>query len=226
MTADKLASIKNISNLLLKRREEIRGLYDNIPMPSDAELSGKDIAVAITETIAESYFHFGEKMTALSNAGRKWAFFYGDKFKDKDDARKFIIAAGYKGKMENVELIHKDKDYETLVNAIAGKELSADNVGVIAAEGELKIAGKATNKIPGTLLQIQPIEINGQTVYYAANSVQILLKMMLEGELPPDVTKDERIAGLYRYLPRTMPIDYEKEVRNYIEAIAVIRTAA
>ena len=80
------------------------------------------------------------------------------------------------------------------------------------------------------MLEVQTVEINGAKVYASMNSYQTLLRMLVstaaEGELPPGVTPDENIRGIFRYLPRTLPIDYEKEIGSYIEAIRVISTAA
>jgi len=70
--------------------------------------------------------------------------------------------------------------------------------------------------------------MNGQKVYAAMNSYQALLKILLaaEGELEiPGVSKDDT-RGIFRYLPAAIPIDYDKEVKAYIEAMEVIRTAA
>ena len=47
-----------------------------------------------------------------------------------------------------------------------------------------------------------------------------------EDDLPPAGVTDTGIKGFFKYLPRTIPIDYEKEMKSYIEAMEVIRTAA
>jgi hypothetical protein len=41
----------------------------------------------------------------------------------------------------------------------------------------------------------------------------------------PDVV-DGQFKGVFRYLPRAVPIDYSEELRVYREAMELIRTAA
>ena len=197
-----------------------------------AQLKDKLFADATTEKVARADLYFGEDMNTAVKAGRRPAFIYGDDLKTLEDAHKFMKASGYAGNMESIEFISKNGlSYAALVAEIArrtGAGEKPDNVGIRAVEGEFDFAGMKEDKIPGKLLEIQAIEMNGQKVYVAMNSYQTLLNMLLaaEGELPPGVSPDEKIRGIFRYLPRAIPIDYEKEVRSYMEAIEIIRTAA
>jgi len=226
MTAEKLAQIDNISKLISKRKAELRNIYNNMPMPSAAEFK-KPIAIATTEDVAICDIYLGENINKASESGIKNAFIYGDKLKTIDDARNFVIASGYSGNIEDIVFINKSGlTYEQLVSQIARQTgVEQENVGTRSVEGELKLErGKVTT---GKLLEIESIVINDQKVYVAMNSYQALLKLLTaEGEFDiPGVSKDE-VRGIFRYLPRAVPIDYEKEVRSHIEAITVIRTAA
>ena len=218
MTADKLAKIEALRTLVAKRRGEISSIYNNEPMPTKAQIKDKPVIIATTEKVAMSDIYLGENMTAANKEGIKNAFIYGDELKDESDARQFVLASGYLGDMNGIKFIHKTD----AVNELAGSE----NVGIRATEGEFGLTEEAI-RMKGKLLEIQAINMNDQKVYVAMNSYQALLKMMIapEGELPPGVSKDE-VRGIFKFLPRTVPIDYDKEVRAYIEAIAVIRTAA
>ncbi|MDP2929072.1 MAG: putative PEP-binding protein [Candidatus Omnitrophota bacterium] len=218
MTADKSAKIEKIRGLVAKRRGEIASIYNNEPILTKAQLKDKPITIATTERVAMSDIYFGENMTLANKERIKNVFIYGDELKDESDARKFVLASGYLGDMSEIKFIHKTN----AINELAGSE----NVGIRTTEGELGSTEEIT-RVKGKLLEIQAIDMNNQKVYVAMNSYQALLKMMIspEGELPPGVSYDE-IRHIFRFLPRTVPIDYDKEVRSYIEAIAVIRTAA
>jgi phosphoenolpyruvate-protein kinase (PTS system EI component) len=217
--------IGELKSTLAVRKEELKGVYNSMPMPTQAQMQNNTFAVTITENAAISNRYFSGQMTDLSNADRKWAFVWGERFKSEKEARQFIEDSGYTGKADDVKFIH-NKDVanrEALVNMVAEwSGLKAENIGVIALKGDINLSGKT----PGILLEVQPNTIDGRQVYCTINSVQVLLQIMLEGKLPPGVTEDSVIKGLFKYLPRTVPIDYDKEVRAYIEAMTIIRSAA
>ncbi|MDD5173205.1 MAG: hypothetical protein PHV48_00010, partial [Candidatus Omnitrophica bacterium] len=220
--------VGELSSLVQTRRDEIRDVYNDMPIPTEAQINGRTFAVATTEKVAMSDICFGENASLATKKGIKNAFIYGDDLKTDKEARNFVVASGYTGNLEEMIFINKNgQTYESIVNYITGLPgigASAKDVGVRAIEGELNIV--ATREVPGKLLQIQSIEMNGKPVYATINSYQTLLNMLVaEGELPPGV-KESDVKGVFRYMPRTLPIDYEKEIRTYIEAIAVIRTAA
>jgi len=226
MTTEKLAQIDNIRSLLAARRGELAKVYNGAPMLTAPELK-KPIGVATTEKVAMSDIFFGDNVGLANNTGIKNAFIYGDELKTEEEARKFVVAAGYKGRLEDIAFINKkDLTYEELIAQVARQTgIAQENVGIRSVQGELKLS--ADKVTLGTLLEIESIEINGQQVYMAMNSYQALLRILVaEGEFEiPGVTKDD-ISGKYIFLPRTVPIDYDKEVRTYIEAITMIRTAA
>jgi phosphoenolpyruvate-protein kinase (PTS system EI component) len=218
MTADKSAKIAGIRALVAERKAEIAGVYNNEPMPEAAPTEDKPIIIATTEKVAMSDIYFGENMTAANKGGITNALIYGDELKSEEEARQFVLASGYLGNMDDIKFIHK----RDAVSELAGSE----NAGIRMAEGEFESTENSA-RVKAKILEIQAVNMNNQKVYAAMNSYQALLKMMisLEGELPPGVTKDE-IRGIFKFLPRAIPIDYDKEVKAYIEAIAVIRTAA
>ena len=75
---------------------------------------------------------------------------------------------------------------------------------------------------------VEKIVLNGESVLVTIDSFQVMLRIMLGAEgkpLPPGVTKDS-VTGKFIYLPQTVPLDYEKEVRTYLDAMEVIRSAA
>ena len=75
---------------------------------------------------------------------------------------------------------------------------------------------------------------SGKTEIASINYYQTLLNMVTmtndlldqlvaEGRLPAGVTYAD---GIFKYLPRVLPIDYGKEIETYRNAITVIRSAA
>jgi hypothetical protein len=226
ITAEKLQQIDNIRTLVARRKAEIKSIYNNVPLPTAAEVK-KRVGVATTEKVAMSDMYFGENVSIANNAGIKNAFIYGDELKTEEEARKFVLAAGYTGRMEDIAFINKGSlTYEQLAAEVAKQAgIGQENVGIRSVSGELKLEGDRVTT--GVLLEVEPITMNGERVYVAINSYQALLRLLTaEGEIEiPGVSKDD-VKGIFRYLPRTVPIDYEKEIKGYIEAIAVIRTAA
>jgi hypothetical protein len=226
ITAEKLQQIDNIRALVARRKAEIKNVYNNAPLPAAADLK-KHVGVATTEKVAMSDIYFGENVTIANNAGIKNALIYGDELKTEEEARRFVLAAGYTGRMEDISFINKnDLTYEQLVTEVAKQTgIGQENVGIRSVSGELKLQGERV--ATGVLLEVESIVMNGEKVYVAINSYQALLRLLTaEGEIEiPGVSKDD-VKGIFRYLPRTVPIDYEKEIKGYIEAIMVIRTAA
>ena len=85
----------------------------------------------------------------------------------------------------------------------------------------------------GILLEVGAVTVNGKKIYATMNTVQRLLQVLanpnpatwvLDGKVP-DVTYDPN-KGLYQYLPRVVPRDYEKEVEVYRNAVKFVSVAA
>jgi phosphoenolpyruvate-protein kinase (PTS system EI component) len=229
MDSGRLGRIQEINRLVSERRKELTNIYNGMPMPSLAQVNEKNVVIAITEQNAKYNMYAAGQLDQLSRSDRGCAFIYGDYLKTPEEARKFLKDTGYLGNVEDadrIRFINKNdyKDYDGLVAAVRGKNAADTKVGIVGTENELNLRGN----MPETckLLEVQPIVMNNREVYVTIDSVQILLRMMLEGEIEiPGLTKDET-GRIFRYLPRTVPIDYEKEIRTYIEAIELIRTAA
>jgi len=223
------AKVEEIKALQEARRNELRPLYKKaIPPLSKAEIQQKNIAAVTGEKAARDDLSFGEDMNRLAEAGRKIVFIYGEDYKTPEEAKEFVESTGYKGAITFVHKNGADRKGLSYSELVTASGVSAENIGIRAVKDEIAFTDMELAKIPGKFLEIQSITMNGQQIYVTMNSCEALLKMLLaaEGELPPipGVLKDER--GIYIYLPRMIPIDYDKEVKTYIEAIRAIRTAA
>jgi hypothetical protein len=209
-----------------KSERDIAALYNGVSSVSAAEFDRNNIAVAITEETARYTMYFKEWLDILSKTRNGCAFIYGGDHLDTiEKARAYVKAAGYTGDIDKIRFINK-REYKTYAELdIAVKAAnSGAKVGIIGTEGELRLQGE----MPGMLLEIQPIVMNGKPVYVTIDSLKVLLSMIemaAEGRLPPGVAKSD-IAGIFKYLPRIVPIDYDKEVGAYVEAVTAIRIAA
>jgi hypothetical protein len=144
-----------------------------------------------------------------------------------------VKASGYKGDMKDIVLVNKrGLSYEGVIDAISkATGLVPGNIGIRSIEAELLKKGEAPAS--GRLLEVQAIKLNGENVYVAMDSYQTLLRIMtelkegmtLEALNIPGVSYD-KLTGIFKYLPKSMPIDYGKELSTYREAIRLISTAA
>ncbi|MDP3790578.1 MAG: putative PEP-binding protein [Candidatus Omnitrophota bacterium] len=220
------SQIPAIQKLIAKRKHEIAGIYNGMAIDKTVNYDNR-IAVATTEKIAKFDPFTFDNIETAQKQGIVNVFIYGDTLKDIDSAKRFVKACGYRGNIDDLRFIDKrGKKYEHIVAEIAAFQtgLKAESIGIRAAAGEFADEKVAKSK----LLEIQPIDMNGQEMYPAMNSYQVLLKIVLAGTgeiIIPGVSKDD-VRGIFKYLPRAIPIDYEKEIRSYIEAIEIIRTAA
>jgi hypothetical protein len=218
--------------LVAKRKDEIAAVYNSVGI-DEAVSYGGEVAIATTERIAESDPFTFDNMEKASEHGVRNCFIYGDILKSVDEAQAFVRACGYRGDMRDIAFIDKrGLSYEGLVAEIARQTgVKPQNIGIRAAEAE--VLKQDEKPASGRLLEVQAITINGQQVYAAMNTYQILLKLLtqlkegiaLDGINIPGVSYDAA-KGVFRYLPRAIPIDYGKEIETYRRAITLIRSAA
>ncbi len=227
-----------VRNMVENRKAEITYIYNSDINATIEKASSQEdrIAVATTEKIAMNDPYTFSNMELSAKSGIQNAFIYGDILKTEEEARAYAIACGYKGGINDIKFIAKSgRSRRELVRAIgevAGVRPDTVNIGIRAAEGELLIS-KDGEDVPGVLLEIPEITVNGYRLYPAMNSYQALLGIMtqlkdgltLEGVIVPGVSY-ESVKRIFRYLPRAIPIDYGREIEAYRRAIEYVRTAA
>jgi len=197
-----------------------------------AEITTKAVVPVTTEQVAVASIYNGEEMAEAAEQGMVNYVIYGDIAKNKKEAEAMTKAAGYAGPSNMVDFIDKRDyaSYDELKAAIIaraskalGREIREANIGIRAAAGELLKKGEK----PGAekFLEVQDVEMNGTKVLGAMGSYQVLINMVLGKELPPEVIPDS-VRGVFKYLPRALPIDYGREIETYRNAILLISAAA
>jgi hypothetical protein len=228
----------SIVEMVSRRREEVRGAYNAMVLPALREEDRNKVIAATTEEIAANDIFFVENIQKAEAQGIVPCFIYGSTYKTEKEARAFISACGYTGNLDNIIFANKNDhpSYDSLVRAIqekarvAGKAVSLDKIGIRAADQEVYTEERDGKTAPiGKLLAVQPFELpNGEKMYVTINTYQMLLGivegMTLEALGIPGLAQDAK--GIFRYLPRSAPIDYEKEIGTYKRAIEVVATAA
>lgn len=227
-----------VRGMVENRKTEITNVYNSDINASidKASRRGERIVIATTEKIAMNDPYTFSNIELSVKSGIQNAFIYGDILKTEEEARAYAIACGYRGGINDIKFIAKaGRSHVELTSAIAeaaGVRNNANNIGIRAAEGELQIS-KDGEDVPCVLLEIPEITVNGYKLYAAMNSYQALLGIMtqlkdgmaLEGVIIPGVSYGS-VKGIFRYLPRVIPIDYGREIEAYRRAIEYVRTAA
>jgi len=230
--AMKLALQKENSNYLAKvraladqRKAEIAPVYNE--GIDTVRYCAAPRAIGTTEGTAKHDQFAFDNFDTTAGKGFFNYFIFGDTVKTRDEAVRYIQACGYKGDINRIKFIDKTGlTYEQLVARIAAETgLRAEDVGIRALEGEFDLSQISTEKIPGTLLEISSVTINGHKIYAAMNSYQALLKVMA-GDLDVPGVLDGTLKGAFKYLPRTLPIDYGRELEAYQNAVAQLLSAA
>jgi hypothetical protein len=230
-------AIRGLRWYISYRKDAIKNVYNNNIDGAVREASwyDKKIAVATTETVAEfDPFTFDNIQKAAAQGITNY-FIYGDTLKTLEEAQGFVRACGYEGDMAAIRFIDKrGLSYRQLVAKIQEDTgFDAQNIGIRAAAGEFELPKKEEGAIPGILLEVQPVSMNDQKVYVAMNSYQTLLKILTQlkegatlNEINIPGVTNGIVNGAFKYLPRSVPIDYDKEIETYRNAIAIIRSAA
>jgi hypothetical protein len=158
-------------------------------------------------------------------------FAYGNIFKTREAAEKFV--RDIKGDTKNVEFIDMSgRTYSGIVTELQARHgIAPTSIGIRATEKDGLSARTAAEKVPGVVLEVQPIE--GTDIYAAIDSYRMLLKAMaqagegiaLDSIALPGLELD-KMRGIFRYLPKTLPIDYSEEISRYQTAVKLIQAAA
>ena len=224
--------INRLAELITNRRNEIELAYNNMSMDESRQYNNR-IAIATTERIAECDPFSAQNAEKAGRQSVVNCFIYGDNITTLEDAKKFVAASGYKGDIDKMHFIDKSAlSYEELVGKIAAETgVSPANIGIRAGAGELLTAGE--KPVIGRLLEIQSITIKGKEMYAAVNSYQALLKILTnitDGLAVKDMTipgvSYDSARGIFRYLPKVLPIDYGEEIEVYRNAVRIIASAA
>jgi hypothetical protein len=236
--------VDSLKKLSADRKTEIAPVYGGAnvsPLFKALAASTEDderIAIATTETIAMNDMFTVDNMKKAREEGKNITnvFVYGEKFASEYQARAFLAACGYdEAGLKDVIFINKTGlSYADLVNAIAVKaETTAANVGLRSAENELQ--GALPTMGQGTILEVQPVTIRGEKYFVSIDTYQILLKILTNRTKSSSETLDavgipglsyDRNTNAFKYLPKAVPIDYDKEVRTFMNAMESIATAA
>jgi len=104
--AGMLSKVNNeLKPLLANNKSSIAGVYNFAAMPTSAELQGKALSVAVTETVALSNIFLAENLTSCDKAGITSYFIYGSYFKTDSEAKAFVTASGYAGNVDNIKFV-------------------------------------------------------------------------------------------------------------------------
>jgi phosphoglycolate phosphatase len=217
--------------LIEARRAELSAAYNNAPLP-DENCGGK-VAIATSETVAENDPYLVENMEKAAQRGIVNCFIYGKIFSTQETARSFLAAAGFRGDMEKIVFVDMKEypTYESLNAEIQKKTgiLSA-NIGIRATAAD-RIGRPASKEVLELkVLEIAPVTINNKDYYVAINTYQAILRFVtgfdkgigFESVIPGLSAKD----GILVYLPRSIPIDYDREIDAYRRAIEILLMAA
>jgi hypothetical protein len=245
LRSDLQKNIQTAELLLGRRLDEIRPVYaaqDAERLAKDAVSARGGLVIASTRSITECDIFSAENMARAAKSGIVNCFLYGnrDGINDEAAAKAFLKASGYDEAAGKVVLVNRSGlTYGNLVSAIqsavktqTGQDVRIENIGIRSAEGEITTE-EGSASVTGALLEVERIRMNGQDMYAAINSYQALLNIMIqmkdrsaeEGFNIPGVF-DTAIKGVFRYLPRSIPVDYDREIRAYRAALSLIRSAA
>jgi hypothetical protein len=128
------------------------------------------------------------------------------------------------GLMQYVELVMAD-DLAATLGTLKAKGIV--KFGIRSREGEIKDYAALLRDMQDATIKLELGAIDGQ--YLDTNSYEVLLELFAQGESQwkeiPGITKDER-RNIFIYIPRAVPFNYEKEIREHQEAIALMMSAA
>jgi hypothetical protein len=224
-----------LERLVNGRKHAIAGTYNAKVEKAEEKMENNPSVAVTTETIAMSdpytFDNAGESMKRnITNY-----LVYGDIFKTRGEAENFVTASG--GDLKDVELIDRKEfpAYEAMMKEIERREelkgrKVAGRIGLRASDEELRAILKG-EKPSGVVLAVQKVE--GTDIYAAIDSYQTLLEAMaragkgiaLDSIALPGLELD-RIRGIFRYLPKALPIDYGEEIARYQTAVKLIQSAA
>jgi HEAT repeat protein len=205
-------------------------LYKGMNAP---HVINKSVIHSTTEEVAVQDRSYGRNLNKTEGLGVTNVFIHGDIFKDVAQAKRFLVESGYNGNFDNIKFVSKTgKTYEEIIKEVKSKAPNAVNIGIRTAKGEFKDIDSSL----AVTLEIQPVTINGRNILMTMDTYEVLLKILklTEGapiesvaldSILPGVIFDSR-TGMFRYLPKTLPINYGEELETYRAAILVLAAAA
>ena len=182
------------------------------------------MVIATTEEVLLSDPLAASDMTKAASGGIKSFIICKDEA-DEVKKNRLLIAIGYDGDPEMVELIcGGGGSSAAVIGAISERSgARAEKIGLRAAQGEFKDMDSSGAKV----LEIQYVKMNCMQTLAAINSYQVLLSLVLGIQLPSGlVSEDAVIKGLFRYMPRLLPLHYAEEIETYRNVVKVIKSAA
>jgi hypothetical protein len=198
----------------------------------DIKTTGETVAHATTEEVAVQDMSFARDLERSNSLGVKNVFVYGEIFKTEEQARAFLIASGYNGSLNDIAYVNRhDRAFDDVVQEIKTKT-GAVNVGIRPAAGEFRDLNPETAKV----LEVQSVTIKGKKVLLTMNTYEVLLKILksegtseeisltMEGWLSGVIYDKER--HVFKYLPKTVPINYGEEIETYKNAMLLLSSAA
>jgi anaerobic magnesium-protoporphyrin IX monomethyl ester cyclase len=142
------------------------------------------------------------------------------RIKNDDAAKRYISALGLEGYVDYAfaRTAEEVNGLSTLYDGTAGR------VGLRVKKGEIKDYESLRYLVP-LLVILELGDING--VFVDTNSYEALFELFAIEELPniPGVSKDEA-KRIFIYIPKAVPMDYDKEVREHQRALRAILSAA
>ncbi|MCX5667271.1 MAG: 3-dehydroquinate synthase [Candidatus Omnitrophica bacterium] len=140
--------------------------------------------------------------------------------RNDDAAKRYISALGLEGYVDHAfaRTAEEVNGLSTLFSGTPG------HVGLRIRKGEIKDYETLRSAIP-PLVILELGDING--VFVDTNSYEALFELFTVGELPdiPGVSRDE-MRRIFIYVPKAVPIYYDKEVREHQRALRAILSAA
>lgn len=233
-------SVTSLEEAIKNRKSAVRKLYNSVSVSAATDIVKAKkgaVAIALTERVIANDLFSADNMEEIAGNDNISPFFvFGTEYGGREPimtpekAKEYLRICGYTERaLQKVRFIDgKGLSCGEIVGQIEKETgLAASNIGIAAIEGE--IGRKPEDQ--GLLLEVGAVEIGGKKFYATMNSMQALLNVIanfngttLDSKVP-DV-EDGQIKGVFRYLPRAVPIDYSKEIETYRTAMELIRTAA
>jgi len=227
--------LKRVLDGRLAALQRAGGLAVTAPK-SEATSITKPVAIAITEKIVENDVLSANNMGEVAKLNSVMPYFIfgtpGSAITSRRGAEEYLKGLNYSdealSKMAFIDA--RGLTYAQVVGQISSDTgLDADNIGIAATADELT----KTPSDKGILLQVDKVTRGGRAFYATLNTIPTLLNVLsqfndrtLRLDNPvPDVI-DGTVRGLFRYLPRIVPADYDSELRMFREAVKLIRSAA
>jgi hypothetical protein len=226
---------EGLRQLVSKRSSQLRRSHNSGADKAidKAASSGRAIVAVTTEGVAVNDDQFMHDLKTASDKGIINYLGYGGIFKDEDEARRSVVACGYTGSMENIRFVRTaGRSFGDIAGDIIKDVPGAgmESIGIRAIAGEIKKSAQES----GVLLEIPQMTVNGRSICPVIHTYRILLEIMTalgpgsvaaEGLIIPGVHYDS-VKKAFMYMPKSVPIDYDKDVEAYRSAVMLLSSAA